>query len=218
MQWKWFFLILPLLFWGCLEKDKLGKSSDSWLPGWDTTLSVPSQIPDSGSLLLDSVFEVFAKMEKTDSMIKASKELVYPKNPEDTLRIHHLFDSGFVFPQNPDFIRPFAFDHVYREDTLFRKSYGNGLFVQEHPCVTSWILSEQFPHPAKWMREGLHQAEIVTNLGTPWSIHPQEIIYRWVSHEKPKSSLEIEYKEAMRFYFEKDSLFAVLLQKPKPCL
>jgi hypothetical protein len=109
---------------------------------------------------------------------------------------------------------PYAYDSYYRDDTLFRKFYGNGLFDQEHPCVESWVLSAPFLHPARWVSSGQTQEEIVAALGAPFKRHPLQIRYRWKSG--PTGDSEAHF-ESMRFYFAQDSLYAVLLQRSKPC-
>jgi hypothetical protein len=153
-------------------------------------------------------------MEATDSVIKAAGPMSPSENPVDTLRVHHLFDTGFVFPPRYEASMPYAYDNFYRDDTLFRKAYGNGLLEQEHPCIESWVLSESFPHPAKWLRAGLTREEIETSLGEPTMRSPLQIRYRWHSRAAENGG---DSQESMRFYFENDSLYAVLLQRSKPC-
>jgi hypothetical protein len=158
-------------------------------------------------------------METVDSMVSVSNERMFPEHAVDTLRIQDLFDTGFVFPAVPEATMPYAFDDTYRNDTLFRKYYGNGLFEQEHPCVESFVLTGEFLHPARWLESGMTQTETMASLGIPFVKHPAQLRYRWHSdptHNHQGADSVLHY-ESMRFYFENDSLFAVLLQKSKPC-
>ncbi len=155
-------------------------------------------------------------MENADSAAAASSEKVFLRDPTDTLRIHSLFDTGFIFPARCEASMPFAFDEDYRDDTLFRKSYGNGLFEQEHPCVETWVLSGDFPHPAKWLHAGMKQREFTSSLGRPAMKHANQLRYLWHSAPGEDGDSLVRY-ESMRFYFENDSLYAALLQRSKPC-
>ncbi len=208
---------LVLVLSACQQKEKT-KTAASWLPAWDSIAYAPRRLtglPDTGA---DSLFAVFDTMEAADSLAQDT-QAVRPGHPEDTVRIGDLFDTNFVFPPDPVAVTPYAFDDAYRDDTLFRKAYGNGLFEQEHPCVESWVISGDFPHPSLWLRSGMTAEAIRAALGTPFLQQPRELRYRWQGRARPDSTggdSTTRY-ESMRFYFLRDSLYAVLLQRSKPC-
>jgi len=147
----------------------------------------------------------------------------------DTLRVSQMFDTGFVFPQNPESVMPYGYDDSFRDDTLYRTFYGNGLFTQDHPCAATYILSGQFLHPARWVKTGMKQDDIIAALGNP--LYRQNGVLRYLSHhpfhapptgEADSSSTAREYIgyevfEGVNFYFHGDSLFAAVLQKSRPC-
>ena len=211
--------IFPLLLlWGCLVKDKGAKTSATWTPPWDSVQKAPRALTGFPPSASDSLFLIFPMMEKTDSLVAASAERVLPTEPVDTLRMNHLFDSGFVFPSKTEASIPYAYDDYYRDDTLFRKYFGFGLYEQEHPCVQTYVLSGSFQHPSHWLKSGLHVEEIISSLGTPTMRHPLQLRYLWqAGPAKTTKSDTLDRFESIRLYFEADSLYAALLQRSKPC-
>jgi len=212
-------LLFPfLLLWGCLVKDKGAKTSATWTPPWDSAQKAPRALTGKPGLASDSFFLIFPMMERIDSLVAVSPERVFPKNSIDTLRMNHLFDTGFVFPTKTEASIPYAYDDYYRDDTLFRKYYGFGLYEQEHPCVETYVLSGTFQHPSHWLKSGLHEEEIISSLGTPAMRHPLELRYLWQAvPAKTTQSDTLGQFESIRLYFEADSLYAALLQRSKPC-
>lgn len=210
--------VFAVLLGGCLQKEKSKPIPKSWVAPWDSGQHAPRSLTDFHYEGPESLFTVFRKMEVADSLVLASKDTVKPENPTDTLRIYDLFDTGFVFPAQPEATRPYAYDDAYRDDTLFRKFYGGGLYEQENPCVETYVLSGEFLHPAKWLRAGMQEEDLIAALGVPQVKHPTQLRYLW--HSKPEDKSEgdsLIHYESVRFYFEKDSLYAALLQQSKPC-
>jgi hypothetical protein len=148
-----------------------------------------------------------------------------------------MLDSAFVFPPSPVASIPYAYDDSYRDDTLYRHFYGNGLFTQDHPCAETFVVTDPFLHPARWLKAGLKQAEIVNALGAP--AFAQQGVLRYFHRRAapeaapadgtPASGAEAastpaksEYDlhavmEGVNFYFRADSLFAAVLHRSQPC-
>lgn len=219
-----------ILLGGCLVKDKQAKSAAAGLvPPWDPAKFTPKQL--DGPAYLDSArtFAVFDSISRIDSLAGDSKGWKAEKGAVDTLRLEDLFDTGFVFPENPDAAMPYAYDDSFRDDTLWRSAYGNGLFTQDHPCALNYVLTGQFLHPAKWLKRGLKEDEIVAALGTP--AYRQAGALRYLSkHPGPRpeangeessstvvDSSAYDVYEGVNLYFANDSLFAAVLQKSQPC-
>ena len=122
-----------------------------------------------GPAYLDSAraFAVFDSIARIDSLAGDPKGWKPEKGAIDTLRMDALFDTGFVFPQNPAAVMPYAYDDSYRDDTLWRSAYGTGLFTQDHPCALNYVLAGQFLHPAKWLKRGLKEEDILAGSGEP---------------------------------------------------
>lgn len=231
------FRILPaalagvvLLLGGCLIKDKPAKSAAAGMvPPWDPAKFTPKQL--EGPAYLDSAraFAVFDSIARIDSLAGDPKGWKPEKGAIDTLRMDALFDTGFVFPQTPAAVMPYAYDDSYRDDTLWRSAYGTGLFTQDHPCALNYVLAGQFLHPAKWLKRGLKEEDILSILGTP--AYRQPGVLRYLSkHPGPRpgdnaddtsstvaDSSSYEVYEGVNLYFEADSLFAAVLQKSRPC-
>lgn len=229
--------VLALL--GCLAKDRSGKNlrSGGMTPPWDSAHFTPKRLEGYASPVPDSVFAVFKDIAATDSLSGDHKDWKADPDAIDTLRINQVFDTGFVFPPAPEAIMAYGYDDSFRDDTLFRNAYGNGLFTQEHPCASTIVLSGQFLHPARWLRTGLKPDQIVEALGKP--LYRQPDVLRYLSHHPgttaTASSAEdsanarhdsagpatdynaYEVFEGVNFYFRNDSLFAAVLQRSQPC-
>lgn len=224
-----------MLLCGCLAKEKAGKplAAGAIAPPWDPAKFTPKRLEGYAYPGPESLFTVFGEIARLDSAAGDPKD--WKPDPEaiDTLGIAQLFDTAFTFPQSPEASRPYGYDDSFRDDTLFRNAYGNGLFTQDHPCAATYVLSGQFLHPAKWLRNGLKAQEILAALGTP--AYRQEGVLRYLSHHAPaatgaapadgdsaqpesaaQSGLYDVY-EGVNFYFKADSLFAAVLQKSQPC-
>jgi hypothetical protein len=175
------------------------------------------------------VFAIFDSVARIDSLAGDAAGWKPEKEAIDTLRIEALFDTGFVFPQNPEASAPYAYDDSFRDDTLWRNSFGNGLYTQDHPCALNYVLAGQFLHPAKWLKRGLREQDILASLGTPMYRHPG--VLRYLSKHPgplPKGNPEdtlstaadysaFDVFEGVNLYFMQDSLFAAVLQKSQPC-
>jgi hypothetical protein len=215
---------------GCLVKEKQGKSAAAALiPPWDPAKFAPKQL--DGEAFPDSArtFAVFDSIAHIDSLSGDPKNWKPEKNAIDTLRLEALFDTGFVFPQSPEAAIPYAYDDSYRDDTLWRSAYGNGLFTQDHPCALNYVLTGQFLHPARWLKRGLKERDIVTALGTP--AYRQPGVLRYLSMHRDmgpeasgaessstvRDSSAYDVYEGVNLYFAADSLFAAVLQKSQPC-
>jgi hypothetical protein len=219
-----------LLLGGCLIKDKPAKSAAAGLiPPWDPARFTPKQL--GGAAYLDSArtFAVFDSIAHIDSLAGDPKGWKPESGSIDTLRIEAMFDTAFVFPETPEAAMPYAYDDSYRDDTLWRNAYGTGLFTQDHPCALNYVLSGQFLHPAKWLKRGLKQSDILAALGTPAYRQPGALRYL-SKHPGPRpevsgqetsstvaDSSAYDVYEGVNLYFENDSLFAAVLQKSQPC-
>lgn len=219
-----------LLLGGCLIKDRPAKTSAAGLvPPWDPAKFTPKQLEGPAYLDSSQTFAVFDSIARIDSLAGDPKGWTPEKGSIDTLRMETMFDTGFVFPENPDAVMPYAYDDSYRDDTLWRSAYGNGLFTQDHPCALNYVLAGQFLHPAKWLKRGLRQEEILSTLGKP--VYRQNGVLRYLSkHPGPRpevnggessstlaDSSAYDVYEGVNLYFMNDSLFAAVLQKSQPC-
>ncbi|MDB5051697.1 MAG: hypothetical protein JWO30_4768 [Fibrobacteres bacterium] len=220
-----------LLLCGCMVKEKPDKplSSGGLTPPWDPAKFSPKTLEGYAYAGPESTFTVFKEIARLDSLSGDPKSWKGDPDAADTLRISQLFDTSFVFPQNPEASMPYGYDDSFRDDTLYRNSYGNGLYTQDHPCATNYVLSGQFLHPAKWLRMGLKERDILDALGAP--LYKQPGVLRYLSRhpsvppvreEGDTLSTAADYTaydvfEGVNFYFQSDSLFAAVLQKSQPC-
>jgi hypothetical protein len=161
--------------------------------------------------------------------MRAPKSWKAEADAVDTLRVSQVLDTAFIFPQNPEATMPYGYDDSFRDDTLYRNAFGNGLYMQDHPCASTFVLSGHFLHPARWVRKGMKTEDIIAALGTP--LYRQQGVLRYLSHHPstpPESragdtlSTKSDYNayeifEGVNFYFRNDSLFAAVLQKSQPC-
>ncbi|GEM_PF-3510527 len=235
-----------LALFGCLAKDRSGKTlgNGGMTPPWDSTHFIPKRLDGYVSPAPDSVFAVFRDIAAIDSQSGEHKDWQADPDAVDTVHINQVFDTGFAFPQNPEATMAYGYDDSFRDDTLFRNAYGNGLFTQEHPCASTTVLSGQFLHPARWLRTGLKMDQITAALGKP--LYRQPDVLRYLSHhpgttatsalssdsgeEAPDNAPSAadsagpatdynayEVFEGVNFYFRNDSLFAAVLQRSQPC-
>lgn len=216
---------------GCLVKEKTDKplSAGGLTPPWDPAKFTPKRLEGYAYPGPESAFAVFKEIARVDSLAGDPKNWKPDADAADTLRIGQLFDTAFAWPQNPEAAMPYGYDDSFRDDTLYRSFYGNGLFTQDHPCATTYVLSGQFLHPAKWLRTGLKKGDILNALGAP--MFQQDGVLRYLSHHPgpPPGKAEgdtlstaadysaFEIFEGVNFYFQSDSLFAAVLQKSQPC-
>jgi hypothetical protein len=232
-------LILPMLAAGlmlaaCNQKEKSETSAAGNItPPWDSPAFAPKRLDSLVYAGPESLFTVFPVIARLDSLMGDRKDWKIDPKALDTLRLAQLFDTGFVFPQTPEASMPYAYDESYRDDTLYRNAYGIGLFTQDHPCATTYVLSDQFLHPARWLKAGLTQADVVGALGRPtfWLGDTATAVLRYRSshlegvvptEEESDSALNLGAAptpifEAANFYFLEDSLFAAVLLKSRPC-
>ncbi|MEO6095821.1 MAG: hypothetical protein ABIW76_09095 [Fibrobacteria bacterium] len=223
--------LVALLLCSCMVKDKPDKAitSGGMTPPWDPARFLPKTLEGFAYAGPESLFTVFKDIARLDSLSGDPKSWKPEAGSADTLRVSQMFDSGFVFPQNSEAVMPYGFDDSFRDDTLFRSYYGNGLFIQDHPCAATFVLSDRFMHPARWLRNGLKQEEIIASLGKP--LYHQDGVLRYLSHHPSHTpvqesrdtlSTEPDYNayevfEGVNLYFLNDSLFAAVLQKSQPC-
>jgi hypothetical protein len=221
------FALLSLAAWlaaGCMVKDKPDKPlvSGALVPPWDSIHFVPKRLEGYVYAGAESLFAVFRDIARIDSLAGESKLGKFDPQGVDTVRIHQLFDTGFVFPQLPEASMPYAYDDSFRDDTLYRSFFGNGLFIQDHPCAGTYVLSGNFLHPARWLKSGMKEEELVAALGKPGIREPG--VLRYLTHftaplpDDGKSEYEsFDVYEGTHFYFIRDSLFASVLQRSQPC-
>ncbi len=222
------FSALAILF-GCLSKEK-GKplNSGGMVPPWDSAHFQPKRLEAFRYAGPDSLFAVFKSIAEIDSQTGDQRSWAASENPVDTLGIAAVFDTGFIFPSTPEASLPYAYDDSFRDDTLFRNAFGNGLFMQDHPCAAMYVLSGQFLHPARWLRAGMKMNEVIKELGTP--LYRQNGVVRYLSRHAGSGLVEKgdtgnvsvtqgspPVFEGINFYFRSDSLFAAVLQKSQPC-
>ena len=108
-----------LALFGCLAKDRSGKNlgTAGMTPPWDSAHFTPKRLDGYVPPIPDSVFSVFRDIAAIDSQSGDHKD--WKANPEavDTLRIHQLFDTSFIFPQNPEATMAYGYDDSFRDDT-----------------------------------------------------------------------------------------------------
>lgn len=223
-------LILGLVFGSCSKEEERGKSlaSGALNPPWDSPTFTPRELEGVEFDRPDSLFFVFKVIAMIDSLSGDRSTWKMEENPSDTITIAQMFDSAFVFPQTPVSTLPYAYDDSYRDDTLYRNFYGNGLFTQDHPCAQTFVVTDPFLHPARWLKSGLKQAEIIGALGNPAFSHRGVLRY-FSRHASPapaptadSTKVPSEYEahevmEGVNFYFMSDSLFAAVLHRSQPC-
>lgn len=222
---------------GCLVKDRSEKPLHGELtPPWYPAHFSPQRLDGFTYAGPESLFTVFRDMSRLDSLSGDPKDWKADPEAVDTLRIEQMLDMGFVFPENPEAMMPYGYDDSFRDDTVYRNAYGNGLFTQDQPCADTYVLSGNFLHPAKWLRAGLKQEYILATLGKPAFRH--ESVLRYLHHTPaavppeaaltdtvqtpalapaPDADAAMEVFEGVNFYFDQDSLFATVLQKSRPC-
>jgi hypothetical protein len=226
-----FLCVAFLILSGCMVKDKSGNGlrSGDLTPPWDSTHFNPQRLEGYVYPGPESTFSVFGKIAKLDSLCGNHAEWKADPKAMDTLRINQLYDTGFLFPENPEATMAYGFDDTFRDDTLYRKAFGNGLFTQDNPCAATTILSGEFLHPAKWLRAGLTKNEVVQAMGTP--LYNQTGVLRYFARHKnatasspsqdsttnSSGSASFDVFEGANLYFQGDSLFAAMLQKSQPC-
>jgi hypothetical protein len=223
---------LAALLCGCLAKDRSDKAltSGGMTPPWDPAKFAPKALEGFTYAGPESLFTVFREIGRLDSLGGDPKHWKSDSRAADTLHVSQMFDTGFVFPQNPEAVMPYGYDDSFRDDTLYRSAYGNGLFMQDHPCAATYVLSGQFLHPAKWVKTGMKQEDIIHALGAP--LYRQQGVLRYLSHHPSSAPAKggegdtagaardynaYEVFEGVNFYFHGDSLFAAVLQKSQPC-
>jgi hypothetical protein len=216
---------------GCLIKDKSDKplASGGLVPPWDPAKFTPKHLEGAAPPDTAGTFAVFTVIARIDSLSGDPKGWKADPEAADTLRIAQMLDTGFVFPQNPEAVMPYGYDDSFRDDTLFRSAYGNGLFTQDHPCAANFVLTGQFLHPARWLKRGLSPKDIETALGKP--MYNQAGVMRYLSRHagaRPSATVDdttstandysvYDIYEGVNLYFQADSLFAAVLQKSQPC-
>lgn len=222
-----------LAFLSCSREDEKGKALESGAlnPPWDSPAFTPRELEGMAFDQPDSLFFVFKVLAMIDSLSGDRTAWKLQEGAADTLAIAQMMDSGFVFPESPMASIPYAYDDSYRDDTLYRHYYGNGLFTQDHPCAQTWLLTDPFLHPARWLKAGLKQEEIVQALGKPAFSHRGVLRYFTRRPAQPaikpatdtdSAEAASEYEafdvmEGFNFYFKGDSLFAAVLHRSQPC-
>lgn len=174
----------------------------------------------------DSAFAVFRDMQAVDSL--AADPALHPAGEEavSVFSPDQLLDTLFRFPRDPRVRQAYSLPEAGSPDTLYRKAYGNGLFVEDRPCREAIVLSENFLHPARWIRSGLKPADIEANLGTASRKGEGFLLYRMprsgrspllrTGARSPSSEGRGAYTSA-QFYFKEDSLFAAVLERGSAC-
>lgn len=215
-------LLLALV--SCSKEDTNAKDLERGAlnPPWDSPAFTPRELEGLETGALDSVFFLFNVIGMIDSLSGERKTWKMQEDAVDTVTLAQMLDTGFVFPQSPTASLPYAYDDSYRDDTLYRHAYGNGLFTQDHPCASIYIMSEPFLHPARWLKAGLREEEILQALGQP--AFRQQNVLRYFSKHRPVTAsgdsagqYEPDVFEGVNFYFLKDSLFAAVLHRSQPC-
>lgn len=168
----------------------------------------------------ENSFAVFDKMEKADNEADISEDTEYPENVSGSIRIRDIYDPAFIFPSRSRASTPYAVDRYYSRDTLYRESFGNGLFTEEFPCSITRVITGQLQYPAMMLRPGMTVMEVINALGIPDMKHRSTICYRWCSAKKrpaaTENSSELRY-ESIRCYFENDSLYAIKVRQSRKC-
>lgn len=211
-----------LLLASCSKEDDKAKdlAKGALNPPWDSPSFTPRELEGMEGADKDSAFFLFNVIGMIDSLSGDRKTWTLEDDAVDTVTLAQMLDTGFVFPQVPSASIPYAYDDSYRDDTLYRNAYGNGLFTQDHPCAVTYVLGEPFLHPAKWLKAGLKEEEILQALGTP--AFRQRGVLRYFARKSASSSDTVAQEEppvyeGVNFYFLKDSLFAAVLHRSQPC-
>lgn len=224
---------LLLLLAACSREDEKAKdlAKGALHPPWDSPSFTPRELEGKDFDQPESTFFVFQVIGMIDSLTGDRKTWRLQEDAVDSVTHAMMFDSAFVFPASPQASIPYAYDDSYRDDTLYRHYYGNGLFVQDHPCAETFLITDPFLHPARWLKSGLKQEEIRNALGTP--SFSQQGVLRYFSRREgatpppdpsgdsathtPGEYEAHEVLEGVNFYFMKDSLFAAVLHRSQPC-
>jgi hypothetical protein len=215
-------LFMAFVFNGCLTKEKHSKG-DRINPPWENGQENLQKLEANSPAESDSTFQIFQQMATIDSEAGPKQKWTYEAGSPDTLRVFNLVDTGFIFPEKPLQTYAYAYDDTYRDDTLFRKAYGNGLYTEDHPCANVWIVSPPFIHPVRWLIAGMTSQDIETAMGPPSLRHPNAMRYFYrdmPTNTRKKSSTddpEEQNIEGIHFYFKRDSLFAAVFQKSRSC-
>lgn len=228
------FAILPaLLLAACLVRDKPEKAlgAGGLTPPWSPARFEPRRLEGYAYAGPESLFAVFANIARLDSLSGDPRSWQADPESGPGPSIGQMLDTTFIFPEHAEAVMPYGYDDSFRDDTLFRHAYGNGLFAQDLPCAETYVLSGNFLHPARWLRAGMGMEYILGILGKPAYSHPG--VLRYLSHSSPAPADEGEADtadalavpagesgevfEGVNFYFEQDSLFAAVLQKSRPC-
>jgi hypothetical protein len=210
------------LLWGCLAKEK-HHDAKTYTPPWDNGREVLQELEGYVHAGSDTLFQVFQEMASIDSQAGPRQQWKYEPNSPDTLRVHHLIDTAFVFPEKAEGRYAFAYDETYRDDTLFRLAYGNGLYIEEHPCTDVWVATAPFVHPIRWLRSGMSEKDVLQAMGTPSlrHVHALRYLYRDEAHAggpTPSDSsmaplADFQHIEGIHFYFKNGGLFAAVFQR-----
>ena len=230
-----------LLLAACMVKEKPEKplGSGALTPPWSPVRFEPKRLEGYAFAGPESLFAVFEHIARLDSLSGDPRAWQVDAESGTGPTIGQLLDTGFVFPEHAEAVMPYGYDDSFRDDTLFRHAYGNGLFAQDQPCAETYVLSGNFLHPARWLRAGMGREYILGILGNPAYNHPG--VLRYLSRrnaaaptreeEEAPDRDEADAEDAMagppeepedvfegvNFYFEGDSLFAAVLQKSRPC-
>lgn len=213
--------VFLLAFASCSKDDDKAKALEKGAlnPPWDSPAFTPRELEGMEAADKDSTFFLFNVIGMIDSLSGDRKTWTLQEGAVDTVTLAKMLDTGFVFPQVPAMSIPYAYDDSYRDDTLYRHAYGNGLFTQDHPCALTYVLGEPFLHPARWLKAGLKEEEIIAALGKP--AFRQRGALRYFTGRAPASDTgshaEPPVYEGVNFYFLKDSLFAAVLHRSQPC-
>jgi hypothetical protein len=225
------FSVTVFILVACMVKDKNEKvlRSGGMTPPWDSTHFTPKSLEGYVYSGPESTFSVFGKIAEIDSLCGSRTSWTIDSQAIDTMRVSQLYDTAFLFPESPEATMAYGFDDSFREDTLYRKAYGNGLFTQDNPCATTIILSSEFLHPARWLHAGLGKDDIIKAMGTP--LYNQPGVLRYFARHRsvtPTSQPQgtgsnadgnayFDVFEGANLYFQGDSLFSAVLQKSRPC-
>lgn len=228
-------LLLGVLLASCSKEEQRGKALESGAlnPPWDSPAFTPRELENLDFTQPESLFFVFKVISMIDSLGGDRKTWTLQENASDSFTLAQLFDSAFVFPQSPVASLPYAYDDSYRDDTLYRNYFGNGLFTQDNPCAQTFVVTDPFLHPARWLKAGLKQEEIIHALGAP-SFRQKGVLRYFSRRPAPEpapgadpaaaeaAASRSEYDsfpvmEGVNFYFMSDSLFAAVLHRSQPC-
>ena len=129
--------VFLLAFASCSKDDDKAKALEKGAlnPPWDSPAFTPRELEGMEAADKDSTFFLFNVIGMIDSLSGDRKTWTLQEGAVDTVTLAKMLDTGFVFPQVPAMSIPYAYDDSYRDDTLYRHAYGNGLFTQDHPCA-----------------------------------------------------------------------------------